>query len=110
MNKLDGIKEGDRVRIVFEGTVVDFDSSMKVCVQPDNQEGYSWILSDGVTNAHTFQIERIEPPVQVGDMVTWGTGQYSFELVAIRGEYGIVFQLGSGSDCRIMSDLRRVNP
>lgn len=69
MSKLDGLKEGDRVRITFEGTISDYDSSMKVCVTPDNQVGYSWILSDGVTNAPTFQIERIEPPLAVGDAV-----------------------------------------
>lgn len=69
MSKLDGLKEGDRVRITFEGTVDNFDSSLKVCVCPDNQIGFSWILSDLVTSSPAFQIERIDPPIIVGDFV-----------------------------------------
>lgn len=69
MSKLDGLKEGDRVRITFEGTVDNFDSSLKVCVCPDNQIGFSWILSELVTSSPAFQIERIEPPLSVGDRV-----------------------------------------
>jgi len=112
MNKLEGIKEGDEVKITFTGKIVDFDSSMKVCVQPDNQEGYSWILSDGVTNSETFQIERIEPPVLVGDLVTLNDGSIEstlgeqYRVLAFVGNRAVVWGALGSADF-LTAELRK---
>lgn len=68
MDKLEGISPGDRVRVTFEGVV---SRDRPVCVKMDGSEGqaWSWWATKPEVAAPTFKIERIEPPLAVGDRV-----------------------------------------
>ena len=64
-DKLEGIKPGDRVRVTFEGVVEVAKGHLRVCVA----QGTSMVAYDNEMAQDTFQIERIEPPLKVGDRV-----------------------------------------
>lgn len=70
MSKLDGIKAGDRVRVVMEGEMVDAMSNDEVAFQIDGHGGQrtNWLMKSQVAEP-TFQITRIEPAFKVGDGV-----------------------------------------
>ena len=66
-DKLAGIKPGDRVRVTFEGVLKDRSPDTTI-VMVETDQGVSdacvWMSARA-----TFQIERIEPPLKVGDRV-----------------------------------------
>lgn len=86
MNKLEGIKEGDRVKVTFEATLGSktgrftdvLGQRADVCFSPAAMED------------PTFQIECVERQIQVGDMVTWDDTRIQ-EVVAIRGELAVLW-------------------
>lgn len=81
-DKLAGIAPGDRVRVTFEGTV-DGCGDAQVEVIPDGGAlNHIKTFRGDVLEASTFQIERIEPPLQVGQMIR------------NRGEIGVILALG----------------
>ena len=93
MDKLKGIKPGDRVRVAFEGVVQPNQA-------PDRYALY--IAADGrdVPNvfhnrtvaADTFHVERIEKPLEVGDKVIPAMPSHCYgELLAISGTKAWVF-------------------
>ena len=72
-NDLDGIKPGDRVRVTFEGEITHASAS-GLNIDRDGLFFDSRHVGAGfdkkAINAPTFQIERIETPLQIGDRVT----------------------------------------
>jgi len=104
-DKLAGIKPGDRVRVTCEGRFeANFSHGLHLIL--DGHAGPHGFMAENVA-APTFQIERIEPPVQVGEMVTWGTKVENWKLVAIEGETGILWN-GSYPGNAKLSDLERI--
>lgn len=66
-DKLAGLKEGDRVRITFEGRVVD---GLRLRVRPDGApDNVFWYADLGEAEADTFKVERLAPSFSVGDVV-----------------------------------------
>ena len=67
-NDLDGIKEGDRVRVTMEGEVqsVDGDFLAVVIVKGEG----NCIFTAEERRSPGFKLERIEAPLQIGDRVT----------------------------------------
>lgn len=109
VDKLAGIKPGDRVRVTFEGSY-----------RP-GINGF-FILLDGTGRAHevgfantalptdTFQIERIEPPLKVGDNVTGRPGCDDIGLIlAIYENRAWVRWPFVANPCTVsISDLERI--
>lgn len=88
MNKLEGLEPG-RYRVTFEGELKEGESGWFL---PDG--GFEeWRVKENEAAADTFSIEKIAKPYvpTVGDRVTFGTGACGFELVAIRDEWGILW-------------------
>lgn len=80
MSKLDGIKPGDRVRVTFEARVLEGDeySSDTLGVALDGSHAGECVLFPArQRNASTFQIERIDPPLKVGDRVRFLSNEMS---------------------------------
>lgn len=76
MNKLDGIKPGYRVRVTYEAVVTDANSAgLSVHIDTlqgdDGTSGQAHIarITTPEAAAPTFKIERIEPPLKVGDRI-----------------------------------------
>lgn len=111
MNKLDGIKAGDRVRVLKEGVVfADVDKDGDILIKWDGRNVSDYLWKQEI-NAPTFTIEKIEPPIAVGDRVTWGTGVDVYELVAIRGDRAVLWSAGYSSSTSVsISSLHRVQP
>lgn len=95
MNKLDGIKPGDRVRVTFEGRVLDNDgySGDTMGVALDGSHAGECVLFPlRQQNAPTFQIERIEPPLSFGDKIVTTQPSHCYgEVVAVNGDKAWVF-------------------
>lgn len=107
-DKLNGIKPGDRVRVEFEGVVTEGFPLLRI--HPDGcKDGVSW-WPGGEERTSSFQITRIEPELAVGDMVTWGTGVLSHEIVAIKEkEWAVLWSDEFASCCmQKIGNLRRV--
>lgn len=107
MNKLDGIKAGDRVRVTFEGEVtsLEMDHFFPIRFLPDGAKIPSSPNLDTI-EADSFQIIRIEPALVVGQMVTWGRGVDDWEVVAIKGEIAVIYNR-LRAEVKPLSELRR---
>lgn len=108
-DKLEGIKPGDRVRVTFEANVVRL------------EDDGAWLNRDGLirecedwwgplaTSSPTFQIERIEPPLKVGDRVECIDGRQKGYIIAIDGNLAWLHMNRSGARwTRSLSDLERI--
>ena len=102
MSKLDGIKPGDRVRVTFEGVYtggeytidgisVFYPAGDKVMIRADHSHE-SIVWRENEINAPTFQIERIEPPLKVGDRVRYLSNPKSTTgvIVAFDGPLAVI--------------------
>jgi len=83
-----GIKPGDRVRVTFTGRVVSpRNGALDVIQDGEGSQEPIWFTRDDLSE-EGFQIERIDPPLKVGDRVRfkrgYGDDRVSFELVAFR--------------------------
>lgn len=79
-DKLSGIKDGDRVRVTFEGVVKRELMSTGMSILMDGAtESQTFFHSEAT--AETFHIERIEKPIGVGDRVRGKTSGDSGEIV-----------------------------
>lgn len=109
MSKLDGFKAGDRFRAVLEGVVVSTpDKEGDLLVQWDGfDKGDHEYLFLSMSEAPTFAITRIDPPLKVGDMVRFASGTIKWELVAIRGDKGVLVSENDNPAIIPFSDLRR---
>ena len=108
MNKLEGIKSGDAVRVFCKGVVTTVYKDGGIGVFLEGGASYSHFDSSDVADP-SFQIERIEPPIAVGDTVTWGIGGTVFEVVAIRGDWAILWN-GKWSESKPALELRKAPP
>jgi len=101
------MKRGDRVRVTFEGVLTQFgDSSLSV----ETDGGDSRWFSKQSYSHDTFQIERIEPPLKVGEAVQWNDGvQYHIQghIVHIDGPRAWVLS-GLHDSIQALSDLERI--
>lgn len=70
MDKLKGIKSGDRVRVTFEASVIDAGhiGEHPIRFRPDGA-ALDALPGVSIINQPTFHIERIEKPLAVGDWV-----------------------------------------
>lgn len=110
-DKLNGIKPGDRVRVTFEGVVTDdAPDHFSIGVHIDGGDPVFSAFTGSDVSSPTFQITRIEPELAVGDMVTWGTGVRSHEIVAIKEkEWAVLWSDEFASCCmQKIGNLRRV--
>jgi len=113
MSKLDGYKEGDRVRVTFEGVLKHPEASI-IYVQADGSD-YSSTFYPGAQLSPTFQIERIEQPLAPGETVRLRDTKNArpYELVAIRNDSGVLWgpldsAMASGSGA-FLRDLERIS-
>lgn len=99
---------GDRVKVEFEGTILDVDSaSFRITI---NGAFGVWLPNDGTT------VTRVKPPlpttegslIKAGDPFgylvlttgldgnpVWGNSDYVFEPDSIRFEYEVIFDAGA---------------
>lgn len=68
-DKLEGIKPGDRVRVTFEANLPDRTPYEYGAVYLSLEGQTDVLIFAQTANASHFQIERIEPPLKVGDTV-----------------------------------------
>lgn len=108
-DKLEGIKPGDRVRVTFEANVIRLD------------DDGAWLNRDGLirecedwwgplaTNSPTFQIERIEPPLKVGQVVRCITSRQTGYIIALDGALAWIHMNHNGARWTLnLSDLERI--
>ena len=110
MSKLDGIKAGDKVRITFEGEVSCPTVSDPILVVNTDGNVIRFWVND--TKRDTFSIEKIEPPIAVGDRVTWNRNtDRKGDVVKIHGLKAWVFDEFGGGDVRVYwtSELERLS-
>jgi len=87
-DKLEGISPGDRVRVTFEAVLLPHLSDGEIVrVKPDGEPDASIWLANEAVAAPTFQIERIEPPLSVNDVVRWKMGAMKHNREAERPIY-----------------------
>lgn len=104
MSKLDGIKAGDRVKIVMEGVMgvkaEHDDKKLRVTLDGGC---YSFGLWSGEIDAPTFQITRIESAFKVGDEVV----QFGFDqkntVVAILKDGRLVVEYKTGDSTNVVA-------
>lgn len=101
MSKLDGIKAGDRVRLTFEGVVIELED-YGFAFSPDNR-GQSWIVPEREILADTFQITRLYRPLKVGDEVRPVDGGRHMEVVAILKDGRVVAEYQAGDTSNVMA-------
>jgi hypothetical protein len=83
MDKLEGIKKGDTVEVTVRGVVKD--CSRVLGIIPDG--GTHWTGFDPADIASPFfSIKKVEPPIAVGDRVSWRHDYSCYEVVAINGD------------------------
>ena len=107
-NKLDGIKPGDRVRVTFEG-VVDNCEGQRVSVVPDDGEfPHLKIFQGKGIAAPTFQIERIERKIAIGDLVRLKGGSDDYTVVQTNLSQACLMNLFGSFFVEKLADLERV--
>lgn len=89
-DKLQGLKPGDRVRVTFEANVVRPDDGGLWLNRGALDTGEDWWGPKAIADS-AFQIERIEPPLAVGDLVTWSDGAEHWRIVAFEGPNAILW-------------------
>lgn len=91
MNKLDGYKKGDFVRVTFDGVIESVDYGLAVSVFGGDKISTGYTKQD--VESDTFQVQKIAKPYvpTVGDRVTFGCGSTEWKLVAIEDGYGILW-------------------
>lgn len=105
MSNLDDIKPGEKVRVTFEGEL-----------QYRDMGGGLWFKNGGVfreeTQSLVTQIERIEPPIAIGDQVLDTLGMAIFTVIAEVERTGrrLLWLEGGpkGFETRFESDVRRI--
>ena len=111
MNKLEGIGTMDRVRVTFEGVRIDRGMGPEIAIAMDGSSGEVQI-SRSELEAPTFQIERIEPPVLVGDLVTLNDGSIEstlgeqYRVLAFVGNRAVVWGALGSADF-LTAELRK---
>lgn len=94
MDKLDGLKAGDHVRVSFDGIVSNQSDvvygAWGVLVAEGHKESNAFMPED--LCAPSFRIERIEKPLAVGDRVVPSQPSHCYgEILAISGDKAWVF-------------------
>jgi hypothetical protein len=68
--KTDAVREGDIAKVSFEGrVVVAFSGGMTIAIT--GGDGVAIGFSNIDVAAESFKVEKIVPPIAVGDMVEW---------------------------------------
>lgn len=102
-----GVKAGDRVRVTMEGVVGEIIGGDEVKIRFDGHRVESYTHRN-VIAAPTFQIERIEPPLKVGDRVkNKDFPGPIWEIIALRDGYAVVYHVGT-SRVVCPTDLERI--
>jgi len=101
MDKLQGIAAGDRVRVTFEGVVMEYDP---IDFYTSHPHGDLLISADGATRVLTFSaeatrlssftIEKLQPELAPGDRLLNPSG-FEQKVVAIEGDT-VVFRSADG--------------
>lgn len=108
-SKLEGIKPGDRVRVTFEGVFGSMEREPWMSDDPFSivfDGGESRWFPKRMANAPTFQIERIEPPLAVGDRVRFGG--FHGAIKGIDGTRAWVSYDDGSYGSPFMPDLKRI--
>lgn len=105
MDKLKGIKPRDRVRVTFEGVVVDAGSDW-LGVTIDGGDTISCPFSDLDIQSPHFHIERIEKPLAVGDLVRGVTSGDAGEIVWMSDTHVVI--VGSSYPCPLVKHIANV--
>lgn len=105
MDKLKGIKPGDRVRVTFEG-VVGYTLSDELRVIVDGRSGTSPVFSRQDTKSPHFHIERIEKPLAVGDRVRGVMSGDAGEIVWMSDTHVVI--VGSSYPCPLVMHIANV--
>lgn len=104
-DKLQSIKPGDRVRVTVHADVVMVN---KGCVDLVLDGDEPITIGGWAHEADTFQIERIEPPLKVGDRVRpRGSFGEVWKIVAMEDGYAVLY---AGLDARVAcpTELERI--
>lgn len=105
MDKLEGIKPGDRVRVTFEG-VVDALTSEWLSISVDDGDAVNNTFSRDDINSPHFHIERIEKPLEVGDRVRGVTSGDAGEIVWMSDTHVVI--VGSSHPCPLVKHISNV--
>ena len=115
MNKLDGIKKGDRVKVSFEGEVSRI-SDRGVNVTGKGLYYSSDTKEAGIDVSHfeeaNFTIQVIEPPLKPGDCVVPAQPSHCYgRIEGISGAKAWVHWDHNNTDAVLpLTGIRRVNP
>ena len=82
------VKDGDRVRVTVEGVVTAANPRGFNVVLDEEQSSHALGFGHGVPLP---VCEILDPPLAVGDRVTWGNGFTVGELIAARGDRASVW-------------------
>lgn len=98
--KPEDLREGDRVRVTFEG-VIDDDGDLGFQLET----GTHYVMASTLKGAALVRLSR---PLAEGDDVRYGNGRYG-KIKAIAGGMAWVFA-GGGYVTRPLSSLTRIEP
>ena len=111
MDKLEGIKPGDRVRVTFEGEVLGREIGGDVYIRANGAQGRA-VIRHGVASAPGFGVEVIKKPLAVGDRVKEiFAGLGKGEILCVDGEHAFVrWDVGAyGPSSILLSNLERLS-
>ena len=109
-DKLSGIKPGDRVRVTFEGERIDFRERSGIAIKMDGPLSGEVQFVAAEIDEHTFQIERIEPPLKVGDRVRIKRQDAFYEVLRIVGHQAVILTADGDPFAYVypISDMERI--
>lgn len=102
---MDKFKKGDRLRVEFEAEVVEVDNDGDLWFAASNPIAQGLFST---TMQSLAQIERIEPPLKVGDRVHSNPGHRPGTVMGIDGEAAWVRHDAGAYQTFHLSDLERI--
>lgn len=108
-DRLQGIKPGDRVRVTFDARVMKTYANDGVMLAIEGVDPTTTCLpySPSEVASPTFQIERIEPPLKVGDRVRH-KGEVGVIVAMSRGFAWVEWSITPSPMTILLSDLERI--
>lgn len=106
MDKLEGIKPGDRVRVTFEGVVGEIGSAPNLYIGVVGGHPVKTIFNVKDIQSPCFHIERIEKPLSVGDRVRGVTSGDAGKIVWMSDTHVVI--VGSSYPCPLVKHIANV--